>query len=80
MCLLTALSEDSVCIGVARVGTDAQCLKTSTLSEMTTTDLGQPLHSLVLVGQLHSLEKDMLRQFTSISSRAVSVLFPQDTT
>jgi len=78
-CLLTVLNEDSVCVGVARVGSDSQCLKVSTLSEMTETDLGPPLHSLVIVGQLHPLESDMLRQFASITSNALSKLSVGDT-
>jgi len=71
---VAVLNEDSVCIGVARVGSDSQCLKVSTLSEMTEIDLGQPLHSLVIVGQLHPLESDMLRQFASVTSNALSKL------
>lgn len=68
------LTEDSVCVGAARVGCGSQCLMVSTLSEMTETDLGPPLHSLVIVGQLHPLESDMLRQFAKLSSNALSKL------
>ena len=73
MCV-SVLTEDSVCVGAARVGCDSQCLMVSTLSEMTDTDLGPPLHSLVIVGQLHPLESDMLRQFAKLSSNALSKL------
>ena len=68
------LNEDSLCVGVARVGSDSQRLQVSTLSEMTKVDLGPPLHSLVIVGQLHPLEADMLRQFADVTSNALSKL------
>jgi len=77
---LTVLSEDSVCVGVARVGCDSQCLMVSTLSEMIDTDLGPPLHSLVIVGHLHPLESDMLRQFAEVTSNALSKLCVGKTT
>jgi len=80
MCYVTVLSEDSVCVGVARVGSDSQCLVVSTLSEMTETDLGPPLHSLVIVGQLHPLERDMLRQFAKVTNNAVCKLCVRDST
>ena len=80
MLCATALNEESLCIGVARVGDDSQCLVTSTLSEMTETDLGPPLHSLVIVGQLHPLETDMLRQFAKVTSNALSKLQARDMT
>ena len=57
------------------MGSDSQCLQASTLSEMTNTDLGPPLHSLVIVGQqLHPLEADMLRQFANTTSNALNKL------
>ena len=74
MLVLTVLNEHSVCVGVARVGSDSQRLQVSTLSEMTKFDLGPPLHSLVIVGQLHPLEGDMLRQFANVTSNALSKL------
>jgi len=80
MFVLTVLSEDSVCVGVARVGSDSQCLSVSTLSEMTEIDLGPPLHSLVIVGHLHPLESDMLKQFASITGNALSKLSVGDKT
>jgi len=78
--VLIVLNEDSVCIGVARVGSDSQNLQVSTLSEMTTIDLGPPLHSLVIVGQLHPLEADMLRQFASVTRNALCKLCVEDAT
>lgn len=36
---------------------------TTTLTEMSHTDLGPPLHSLVIVGNTHPLEDDVLKLF-----------------
>lgn len=59
------LHEDSICVGVARVGADDQTICTSTLKSMVSHDLGEPLHSLVIPGHMHPLELDMLKLFTN---------------
>ncbi|XP_045160515.2 diphthine methyl ester synthase-like [Mercenaria mercenaria] len=59
------LHEDSICVGVARVGAETQTICTSTLKSMTSCDLGEPLHSLVIPGHMHPLELDMLKLFTT---------------
>nr|CAG4649572.1 EOG090X0AVB [Scapholeberis mucronata] len=59
----TKLSEDTLCAGVARVGWPDQTIKVCSLKEMKTCELGQPLHSLVIVGKVHPLEMDFLRMF-----------------
>uniref|UniRef100_UPI003AB0E94B diphthine methyl ester synthase n=1 Tax=Centroberyx gerrardi TaxID=166262 RepID=UPI003AB0E94B len=55
------LTEDTVCVGVARLGADDQLIRTATLRQLASCDLGAPLHSLIVTGQLHPLEVDMLR-------------------
>ncbi|CAG5862669.1 unnamed protein product [Menidia menidia] len=55
------VTEDTVCVGVARLGSDDQVIRTGTLQQLVSCDLGGPLHSLVVTGQLHPLEVDMLR-------------------
>lgn len=61
--LLEAFTEDTLCVGVSRVGADDQSILTGTLSSLTDIDLGPPLHSLVIVGKVHPLETDMLKLF-----------------
>ena len=51
---------DSMCVAVARMGQDDELIKTCTLKEMCNIDMGGPLHSMVLVGETHPLENDML--------------------
>ncbi|KAM6938553.1 diphthine methyl ester synthase [Lycodopsis pacificus] len=55
------MTEDTVCVGVARLGADDQSIRAATLSQLMSCDLGAPLHSLVVTGRLHPLEVDMLR-------------------
>lgn len=55
------VTEDTVCVGVARLGADDQKIHTAKLQQLVSCDLGGPLHSLVITGQLHPLEVDMLR-------------------
>jgi diphthine synthase len=54
----------SLAVGVARLGSKDQQLVAGTLAQLTTTDLGPPLHSLVLLGRrTHDLEHDFIRSF-----------------
>ncbi|EFX67483.1 hypothetical protein DAPPUDRAFT_331033 [Daphnia pulex] len=57
------LTGDTLCVGVARVGWPDQKISVCTLNEMLNCELGQPLHSLVIVGKIHPLELDFLRMF-----------------
>ena len=50
-------------VGLARVGSTNQRIVCGTMEELLSHDLGPPLHSLVIPGHLHFLEKDMLRMF-----------------
>lgn len=55
------MTEDTVCVGVVRLGSDDQSIRAAPLRELVSCDLGEPLHSLVVTGRLHPLELDMLR-------------------
>lgn len=55
------LTEDTLCVGVARLGSEDQQIRAGTLRQLASCDLGPPLHSLVVTGRLHPLELDMLR-------------------
>lgn len=61
---LLAYTEDSVVVGVARIGSDTQQIICGTMRQLLSVDLGKPLHSLVIPApNIHFLERDMLRQF-----------------
>ncbi|MEQ2298492.1 diphthine synthase, partial [Ameca splendens] len=55
------VTEDTVCVGLARLGADDQVIRTGMLHQLVSCDLGGPLHSLVVTARLHPLEVDMLR-------------------
>ncbi|XP_062991716.1 diphthine methyl ester synthase [Elgaria multicarinata webbii] len=57
------ITEHTICVGLARVGAVDQKIASGTLQEMTTVELGDPLHSLIITGSLHPLEVDMLKLF-----------------
>ena len=59
----TGLTADTNCVGLARIGTDSEQIVMTTLTEMSQTDLGPPLHSLVIVGSTHPLEDEALKLF-----------------
>lgn len=57
------LTRDSLCIGLARVGSSTQQIKSGTLATMANLDLGEPLHCLVIPGEMHDLEEKMMNLF-----------------
>ncbi|XP_028133687.1 diphthine methyl ester synthase [Diabrotica virgifera virgifera] len=58
------ISEKNVCVGLARVGSESQKIVTCSLKNMSTVDLGGPLHSLIVVGPIiHPVEMEYLVQF-----------------
>ncbi|XP_068085931.1 diphthine methyl ester synthase [Anabrus simplex] len=58
-----AFTATSLCVGLARVGSDTQTIVACSLSEMKNEDLGPPLHSLIICGKLHPVEVEYLTQF-----------------
>lgn len=52
-------------MGLARVGSLEQKVYAAPLSEMSQTNLGPPLHSLIIAGRLQPLEIEYLEQFLS---------------
>ena len=60
LCLPPGLTEESRCVGVARVGTRSQCIASDRLCSISQWDLGDPLHSMVIIGTVHPLEDKML--------------------
>lgn len=57
-------NDQSLAVAVARLGSWDQQIAAGTLQELTTIDMGRPLHSLILLGhRVHDLEKDFIRDF-----------------
>ncbi|KAJ3213519.1 diphthine synthase [Dinochytrium kinnereticum] len=56
-------TPDTIAVGLARVGAPDQCIISGTLSDLVNADFGGPLHSLVIAGNMHFLEADLVRSF-----------------
>lgn len=57
-------NEDTKCFGLARVATPTQLIVSGTLKQFATEiDMGAPLHSLCLCGDMHEIELEMYNHF-----------------
>lgn len=61
---LVAISEDTICVGLGRVGCADQKIVAAKLKDFTSIDIGEPLHSFVITGNMHLMEQEMLKMFT----------------
>lgn len=55
--------NETLCVGLARMGQETQCIRAGTLEELKEADFGGPLHSLIICGDLHELELEVLKEF-----------------
>ena len=56
--------REALAVGVARLGSEKQQIVAGTLEELSSADLGRPLHSLVLCGsKMHEMEWEYVREF-----------------
>ena len=55
------ITQETKIVGVARIGTDSQKIKYGTIKEIKKEDFGEPLHSIIIPGKLHDVEKEMLQ-------------------
>ncbi|XP_065848285.1 probable diphthine methyl ester synthase [Euphorbia lathyris] len=56
----SAYNEESSCVGFARIGSEDQKIVAGTMKELLEVDFGAPLHCLVIVGNVHPVEEEML--------------------
>ena len=54
------ISDDTFIVGVARIGSDSELILSGKLKDVKNKDFGKPLHSLIIPGKLHDLEREML--------------------
>ncbi|KAL2503992.1 putative diphthine synthase [Abeliophyllum distichum] len=64
----SAYSEDTTCVGLARVGSEDQVIIAGLMKQLLTIDFGPPLHCLVIVGEVHPVEEEMLEFYTVVKS------------
>ena len=53
----------TLCVGLARMGQETQCIQAGTLHELKEVDFGGPLHSFIICGELHDLELEVLKEY-----------------
>jgi diphthine synthase len=51
----------TLCVGLAQMGRPTQNMVAGTLEELTKVKMGRPLHSLIICGNLHDLELEVLK-------------------
>ncbi|KAJ3319519.1 diphthine synthase [Boothiomyces sp. JEL0866] len=56
-------NENTIVVGLARVGADDQVIKVGTMKELLEYDFGKPLHSFIIPGKMHFLEADCLKEY-----------------
>ncbi|XP_059279004.1 probable diphthine methyl ester synthase [Lycium ferocissimum] len=52
--------ENTICVGLARLGSEDQKVVAGSMKQLLTVDFGPPLHCLVIVGKTHPVEEEML--------------------
>lgn len=57
------LNDETLAIGLARVGHATQLIRAGSISEIMNTDFGEPMHSLVIAGTTHIMEKEVLEMY-----------------
>ena len=55
--------KKTLCVGLARMGQPTQKMVAGTLEELLTVDMGGPLHSMIICGDLHDLELEIIKEF-----------------
>ena len=53
-------TKDTLCVGVARLGSENQCIKAGSAEKLLGFDFGKPLHCLIVPGTLHFMEEEMI--------------------
>lgn len=57
------ISDDTTMIGLARMGQKTQKIVYAKASEFKNIDMGEPLHSLIIPGNMHFIEEEFLEQY-----------------
>jgi diphthine synthase len=58
-----AYDENTICVGVARVGSESQKIVAGPMKSLLDVDFGAPLHSLIIAGDTHSIEDEILELY-----------------
>ena len=64
-------ADTTLCVGLARLGQPTQQIVAGTLQELQEVNFGEPLHSLIVCGELHELELEVLKEYLVAGSKFV---------
>uniref|UniRef100_A0A7N0V314 diphthine methyl ester synthase n=1 Tax=Kalanchoe fedtschenkoi TaxID=63787 RepID=A0A7N0V314_KALFE len=56
----SAYNKDTICVGLARLGSEDQKVVAGPMGQLRNVDFGEPLHCLVITGETHPIEEEML--------------------
>lgn len=57
-------TAETICVGIARIGSDDQKIVSGTAGTLKDYDFGKPLHCLIVPGNLHFIEEDMIKNYS----------------
>ncbi len=57
------MGENQLAVGLARIGSENQKIKSGKAKELINFDFGKPQHVLIIPGELHFMEEDVLKSF-----------------
>jgi len=60
---VASYDENTPCFGLARIGTPTQSVISGTLQSFAARDMGEPMHSFIICGEMHEIEEEMFKQF-----------------
>ena len=63
--IITVYSEDTLCVGIARIGSDDQMIVAGKMKELKDMDFGEPLHSFIVTGDCHVCELETLAYYAT---------------
>ncbi|KAL6071821.1 diphthine synthase [Balamuthia mandrillaris] len=67
-----AYSEETMCVGLARVGQETQQIAAGTMKELLEVSFGEPLHSFIICGELQPMEEEYIEFFRAGKSSHAS--------
>ena len=59
-----AYGPGTMCVGVARLGSEEQQIIAGPMRKLQEADFGAPLHSLIIAGDMHHIEEEILAIYT----------------
>ena len=65
-----AFDEGTMCVGVARLGTPGQSILYGSMAELQGADFGEPLHSLVIPGEVTEFEQEVMDTYRYVPTHS----------